>query len=65
MEIRYVGPFDRVEIADTGDEVAQGEIVTVDDELGASLLEQPDNWQPVKGAKAKAATGDNAETEEQ
>jgi hypothetical protein len=64
MEIRYVGPFDLIEIADTGDEVAQGATVTVPDDLGARLCEQPDNWQPVKGAKAKPA-GDTVETEEQ
>jgi len=63
MEIRYVGPFDLVEIADTGDEVAQGATVTVPDELGEQLLAQPDNWQPVKGAKAKPA-GDTAAPEE-
>jgi hypothetical protein len=63
MEIRYVGPFDLVEIADAGVEVAKGDTVTVDDDLAVRLCEQPDNWQPVKPAKTPK-TADPAATEE-
>lgn len=44
-----------LEIAATGDVVEPGASVTVDDELGAALLEQPDNWQPAK-TKPKTKT---------
>lgn len=54
MEIRYVGPFDQVEIADTGQTVAQGDTVSVDDSLAERLLAQTDNWQAAKPAKTKA-----------
>lgn len=53
MRIKYVGPCgDGVEIAATGQVVAKGEVVDVSDELGAGLLEQPENWQPASPAKA-------------
>lgn len=56
MEIRYVGPHDEVGIAATGQIVARGGTVHVDDdELAAALLEQPDNWQPVEAAAVKPA----------
>lgn len=56
MEIRYVGPHDEVGIAATGQIVARDAVVVIDDaELSAALLEQPDNWQPVKPAAVKPA----------
>jgi len=47
VPIRYVGPFDEVEIAATGDFVKQGEVIEVDAELagrppGARLAEARD-----------------------
>lgn len=33
--------------AHTGIDVAAGAVVEVDDDLGASLLEQPDRWEAV------------------
>lgn len=50
MRIKNVRGY-TLEIADTGDRVEPGAEVEVDDDLGKSLLEQPDNW-----ASAKAAT---------
>jgi len=38
------------EIVATGQIVNPGETVEVDDDLGASLCEQPDNWHPKKTA---------------
>ena len=35
--------------------VLAGAVVDVPDEAGASLLEQPENWQPADGKAAKAA----------
>lgn len=61
MKITYVGPFaDGVEIAATGQIVAQGGTVEVADELGAALCEQPGNWKPAdqRSVKAKAAAAD-------
>lgn len=56
--LRYVGPHtDGVEIPSLGLLVAHGETVDVDEETYTALLEQPDNWQPVKAAaKDDAAT---------
>lgn len=65
--VTYVGGFaDGVEIAETGQTVAQGETVEVDaavagktpsgDDLGAGLLAQPANW--VRAKKAAAGKGE-------
>lgn len=40
QKIRYVGPFDEVEIAETGDRVQQNHQVEVDADLAKRLLEQ-------------------------
>lgn len=57
MKVKYVGPYDEVDIAAAGLSCKQGETVEVDDELGESLLEQEDNWEPVdKAAKDAAKT---------
>lgn len=50
MKIRNVRPY-TLEIGVTGQLVNPGEEVEVDDQLGASLCEQPANWKPVKGPK--------------
>lgn len=52
MKVRYVGMFAEVEIADTGQMVAQGETVEVDDDLGERLLAQETNWKKA-GSKSK------------
>lgn len=54
MKLTYIGPHDGVELVlpDGGIvEVAHGSTVEVDDEHGASLLEQHTNWQRA-GARA-------------
>lgn len=66
MHIKYVGPFDRVEV--DGRVVAQGESFDVlaavagrapsGDDPGEGLLAQPDNWQPAKAPKADKADKD-------
>jgi hypothetical protein len=69
--IKYIGPFDEVEVHGLGS-VKRGEVVEAADELvgrsasgtpgedgydpGAGLLAQPDNWQSVKPA-AKTKEG--------
>lgn len=49
MKVRNLRPY-ALEIAATEQVVEPGELVEVDAELGASLLEQPDNWGPPRGA---------------
>ena len=51
MKVRYIGPFDEVLVADLIDPktgysqtVKRHQQVDVDNELGARLLEQDDNW---------------------
>lgn len=44
LRITYVGPFEAVEIADSGQVVEFGEEVEVEDELALRLLEQ-DVWE--------------------
>lgn len=48
MKVRNLRPY-ALEIAATEQVVEPGELVEVDAELGASLLEQPDNWGPPRG----------------
>lgn len=45
--MKYVGPHDAVDVA--GVSVKRGE----DADLPKDLLDQPDNWQPVKAATTK------------
>ena len=49
--IKYVGPFDAVEVSGVGN-VKNGESADVSDTLAKSLLEQSDNW----AAEKKPAT---------
>lgn len=58
MRIKFKGS-EAVEIADTGDLVEPGDVVEVDDALGASLCEQVDKWEP---APSKAAKADSKES---
>lgn len=53
MRVKYVGPFAAVEVPDADLLVERGETVEVDDAVGARLVEQADNWQPVKAAAKK------------
>ncbi len=53
MKIKYVGPYDAVDVAHLVG-VKQGEEVDVSAELGKSLLEQETNWQPVTAKTAAA-----------
>lgn len=50
MTVKYVGPHDAVEVA--GQVVERGAAADLGD-LEKHLLEQPDNWQPVKVATKK------------
>lgn len=60
MQVKNKRPW-AVEIATTGQTVEPGGTVEVDDELGRSLCEQPDNWEAVKASKSKsAAAGEEA-----
>lgn len=61
MNIRYVGPYDVVEIAATGQVCDRGGTVDVDDELAERLLEQPDNWQADTKSKPKPAPVETSE----
>lgn len=55
MKLKYVGMFDEVQIAATGQTVERGKTVDVDDDkLAKSLLEQKDNWQKVTVKKEPA-----------
>lgn len=51
--ITYVGSHDEVEIPSVGVVCKRGATVEVSDSLADSLLEQPDNWQPVKATEKK------------
>lgn len=50
MKLKYVGPFDQVEIAATGQWVEQGKTVEVEDAVAKSLLEQS-IWEKVPNKK--------------
>jgi hypothetical protein len=53
--IKYVGPHDAVDVPVAGLEgVKRGAVVEVRDEVAESLLEQVDNWHPVKPVKRPA-----------
>lgn len=50
-KIRYIGPFDAVVLPTLGIETRPGEVIDVDDESFANLVEQHD-WEAAKAAKA-------------
>lgn len=50
MKLKYVGPHDEVEVAGIY-VVRRGDTFECDAELSASLLEQPDNFQPAAKTK--------------
>lgn len=55
MKVKYVGPYKSVSLSPRGGQVvAHGETVEVPDELGAGLLEQPDNWVKSKASVRRA-----------
>ena len=50
--LKYVGPFDEVDIPDAGVvSVKRGESFETDADTAEALLKQADNFQPVKAAK--------------
>jgi hypothetical protein len=53
VKITYVGSHDEVEVPSVGVVCKRGAVVEVSDSVGASLLEQTDNWQPVKATEKK------------
>lgn len=59
MKVRNLRPY-ALEIAATEQVVEPGELVEVDAELGASLLEQPDNWGPPRGNPSAERPTDSA-----
>lgn len=62
MKVKYVGPYESVSLSPGGGRtVAHGETIKVPDELGASLLEQPDNW---VASRAKVTAGDEPEPDD-
>lgn len=48
MKIRNVSPLGDLYLPAIGRDVTADEVFEVANELGASLLEQPANWAPVK-----------------
>lgn len=56
MKFKNVSPRGDLELAATGDVVLAGESVEVDDDLGALLADQPENWElhaPAKKGDSK------------
>lgn len=51
MKIRNVSPLGDLFLPAIGRDVASDEVFEVTPEIGASLLEQPANWAPVKETK--------------
>lgn len=70
MKVRNVNPLGAVSVRDLNfQDVEANEVIEVDDDLGAKLLEQIGNWEPVGAeakavAKAQAADTPDAEPEE-
>lgn len=56
--VRYVGPFEAVEIpyGFGAVEAPRGETIEVPDDLAVSLLEQKDNWQRVRRSRKRKDT---------
>jgi len=54
MKFTNVSPRGDLDLAGFG-EVKFGETITVADELGIMLAEQPENWEPDKSTKAALA----------
>jgi hypothetical protein len=61
VAVRYLGPFDRVEIAATALVVSRGETVELAEHLAARLLEQHDTWQPATAIPTVDAVADHQE----
>lgn len=55
MKVTYHGPLDEVEIPSLGAVVKRGEAFDADDEVGKSLLEQPDNFKAAPAGKKESA----------
>lgn len=68
MQVKYVGMFDAVDVAEVLDRhgfpvtVKRGELVDVPAEVGVRLLEQADNWTSSESRAERAPkTGGNTE----
>jgi hypothetical protein len=57
VKVRYIGPHEGVDVVmpdgRTDAVVGQGGILDTTAEHAAALLEQPANWEPVKGSAKK------------
>lgn len=53
MKVKNVSALGDLAVPAIGLAVLAGDVVEVSDEVGASLLEQPDNWAPVDGKPSK------------
>lgn len=72
-KFKYVGPFEEVEIAATGQVVQRGHTVEIDDPDVSAGLDGQDTWEPVvdkkrsqaakKAAETRAANDDGGDTE--
>lgn len=49
MLLKNVSPLGALWVPDLGREIDGGEVFEVADDLGAGLLEQPANYEPVEG----------------
>jgi hypothetical protein len=52
MRVKYVGPYDAVEVPELGLTIEQGEIVEVDDAIGKRMAASPD-WQVTSRKKGE------------
>lgn len=64
MQVKYDGPHEAVEIAETGQIAARGGTVEVSDDLGRRLCEQA-TWSKVMASKRKKAPAATTSKEEE
>ena len=57
MKIKYVGPFDEVEIPSIGVSVKRGEVFDAPAPTASDLLKQTENFTPVKAANNDNSKG--------
>jgi len=65
MKVKYIGPFEEIELANHKGTVKRGDEIDVEQPFGESLLDQVDNFEPADKAaedylKAKAAEAEKA-----
>lgn len=51
--VRYIGPFDEVEVPAIGQVVKRLKPIEVDGDLAKAMLDQPDNWERPKPSKTE------------